>query len=115
MYQSQVSEETGNTLSALNIGNLMLGRGYTDDEKDEKRSRAGGVNEQLETAENHHHFQDCRNTKEKWYYRKSGAWDTWGELEPQQGLPGRDWVYKGGTVQKELATPKTQPLPETAA
>lgn len=33
------------TLSVLNTGNLMLGRGYTDDEKDEKRSRAGGVNE----------------------------------------------------------------------
>lgn len=33
-----------------------------------------------------------------------------GELEPQQGLPGRSWVYKGRAVQKELAILKTQPL-----
>ena len=39
MYQSEVSKETRNTFSVLNTGDLIQGRGYTDDERHEKQSR----------------------------------------------------------------------------
>lgn len=39
MYQSEVSKETRNTLSVLNTGDLIQGRGYTDDERHGKQSR----------------------------------------------------------------------------
>lgn len=70
----------------------------------DRRGRAGrgGVNEELETAENHRSLLGLQNTTEKWYFRKSHSGDTWRWLEPQQGLPVGAGFTKGKLFRKSL-------------